>query len=102
MPSPLATAWHPITSDLGASDMTTSRYQTEKPDASTRAAFVLRAAADAGIRVGTDGKELLICPPRGMPRASYWSFRHALVEHLAEIIALIEAEERVRQQGGKP
>jgi len=59
---------------------------------STTAAFVLNAAGDAGFRIGTDGDELLICGPRGMPRDSYFSFQRAILAHKDEIIALILKE----------
>ena len=56
------------------------------------AAFVLKEAAAIGIRVGPDGTDLLLSPPRGMPRESWFSFERALIRHRERIIALILAE----------
>jgi len=56
------------------------------------AAFVLRAATDAGILLGTDGH---VSPPRDMPNDSWSSFGQAMAEHRDEIIELI------RREGGK-
>jgi hypothetical protein len=55
----------------------------------TTAAFVLDTAIKAGIRLGTNGDELLISPPRSMPNDSWSSFGRAIEEHREEIIALI-------------
>jgi hypothetical protein len=61
------------------------------------AAFILSEATAAGIRIGTDGDELILCAPRGMPRQSWFSFEHAIIEHKDEIICLILAAERRRK-----
>jgi hypothetical protein len=50
----------------------------------------LDAAVEAGIKVGTDGENLLIASPLRMPRDEYFSLQDSLIEHQAEIIALIE------------
>ena len=55
-------------------------------------AFILKEAAAAGIKVGTDGSELIFYAPRGMPRESRRSFQDAIFKHYDEIIALILAE----------
>jgi hypothetical protein len=63
------------------------------------AAFVLREAVAHGVIIGTDGNELIMGPPRGMPRESWRSFQDALIAFMPEIIAQIEAENRYGQQG---
>jgi hypothetical protein len=56
------------------------------------ARFILTEAAKLGIRIGTDGCDLIIAPPRGMPRESYFSFQRAILKHRDEVIAHILAE----------
>jgi hypothetical protein len=56
------------------------------------AAFILREAAALGMRVGTDGCDLVIAPARGMPSASYFSFQKAIIEHRDEIIDIVMRE----------
>jgi hypothetical protein len=58
----------------------------------SRAYFILKEAAAAGIRVGTDGDGLLLVPPRGMPHESWFSFERAIIEHQTEIIEIIRRE----------
>jgi hypothetical protein len=58
------------------------------------AAFVLHAAAEAGIRLGTNGEDLLVSPPRAMPKESWHSFERAIFEHRDAIIQLIMEEQR--------
>jgi hypothetical protein len=53
------------------------------------ALFILRECAALDLRVGTDGHDLLISPPRGMPNESYFSFQRAIVAHREEIIEII-------------
>jgi hypothetical protein len=55
----------------------------------TPAAFILKAATAAGIRIGTNGTDLLCGPQRGKPNASWFSFERAIAEHREEIIHLI-------------
>jgi hypothetical protein len=56
------------------------------------AAFVLREAAAAGLKIGTDGTELVLVAPLSMPRESRLCFEQALFEHQRDVIALIMAE----------
>jgi hypothetical protein len=58
------------------------------------AAFILREAAKLDLRIGTNGCDLIIAPPRGMPNESYFSFQRAIVDHREEIIDLIMRESR--------
>ena len=58
----------------------------------TPARFILDAAVAAGIRVGTDGDELLLAPPRGMSHESWFSFERAIIRHRVEIIKIIMRE----------
>jgi hypothetical protein len=60
----------------------------------TAAQRALAAAVEAGLKVGTDGENLLIGSPLRMPRDVYFSLQDRLIEHRAEIIALIERERR--------
>jgi hypothetical protein len=54
----------------------------------------LAAAVEAGIKVGTDGENLLIMSSPRMPRDVYFPLQDALIEHKTEIIALIERGRR--------
>ena len=56
------------------------------------AQFILREAAAAGIKVGTDGTELVMVAPLKMPWEFRRSFERAIEAHQTEIIALIMAE----------
>jgi hypothetical protein len=56
------------------------------------AAFILREAAALGMAVGTDGCDLIIAPPRHMPRESYFSFQRAIIAYRNEIIDLVLAK----------
>jgi hypothetical protein len=58
----------------------------------TRAQFVLKAAADAGIKIGTDGTDLILAIPPRLPSEVRRSFEQAIAQHEREIIALILAE----------
>ena len=60
------------------------------------AAFILREATKLGLSIGTDGCDLIIAPPRGMPRESYYSFQRAIIEHRDEIIDQIIADAESR------
>ena len=60
----------------------------------TSAEFVLNAAATAGIKLGTDGVELIMAVPLKMPRGSRLSFERAIAEHQQEIMRLILSETR--------
>jgi len=63
-----------------------------KPGAKARAAFVLREARRLNIRVGTDGDELLVVTPRGLPIPVCVSFSSALSDLREAVIAHILAE----------
>lgn len=63
----------------------------------TAAAFILDAATAAGIKLGTNGDELVIAAPRGMPRESYFSFQRSILAHREEIIGIILDEARERE-----
>jgi hypothetical protein len=56
------------------------------------ARFILAECTKLGIRVGTDGTELVIGPPRGMPRETYFSFQRAIAAHRDEIIEIVWRE----------
>ena len=56
------------------------------------AQFILREAAAAGLKIGTDGTELVMVAPLKMPWDCRRSFERAIEAHQAEIIALIMAE----------
>jgi hypothetical protein len=56
------------------------------------AAFLLREALALGIRVGTDGTELITITPLRIPPASRRTFEAALEKYRAEVIAHIMAE----------
>jgi hypothetical protein len=58
------------------------------------ATFILREAAAAGIKVGTDGTEVVMIAPLKMPHEFRRSFERAIETHQQEIIALIMAEHR--------
>jgi hypothetical protein len=60
---------------------------------SEAARFILAESAALGIRVGTDGCDLIIAPPRHMPRDSYFSFQRAILEHHDEVIEILLQEE---------
>jgi hypothetical protein len=53
---------------------------------SEAARHILTEALRCGIRIDTDGYDLIVTPPRAMPRARYVSFRRAIIEHHLEII----------------
>jgi hypothetical protein len=55
------------------------------------AEFILREALAAGIRVGTDGKEVVMMAPLKIPIASRRTFETAILAHQDEIITLIMA-----------
>ena len=56
------------------------------------AQFILAEAKALGIRVGTNGDELVMLAPLRIPYASRRTFEAALEAHRAEIIAHIIAE----------
>ena len=56
------------------------------------ARFILAEAAKLDLRIGTDGHDLLISPPRSMPSESYFSFQRAIVAHRDEIIEIVMRE----------
>ena len=56
------------------------------------AAFILDEALKLGIRIGTDGTELLMVAPLRVPSESRRTFEDALQTCRAEIIAHIIAE----------
>jgi hypothetical protein len=62
---------------------------TRRTDA---AAFILAEALKLGIRIGTNGDELLMVAPLRVPGESRRTFEDALETYRAEIIAHIIAE----------
>jgi hypothetical protein len=60
----------------------------------TQAEVVLSAAGDAGIKVGTDGEELLMVTLLRVPYAIRRSFEQAIFENKREIIDHILRENR--------
>jgi hypothetical protein len=68
------------------------RHKAGSTDRAVIAEFLLRAAHEAGIAIGTDGYWLDIVPSRGMPRELYRSYCEALVPYREEIIAIIQRE----------
>ena len=60
------------------------------------AAFILREAQALGIRIGTDGDELILVAPLRVPRDVRVWFETQLEEHRAEIIAIIQREKAGR------
>ena len=56
------------------------------------ARFILAECVKLGLQIGTDGCDLIIAPPRGMPRESYFSFQRAIIKHRDEVISIIMAE----------
>jgi hypothetical protein len=54
------------------------------------AEFVLREALALGIRVGTDGSELVMVAPMRVPRETRRWFETRLEEHRAEVIEVIQ------------
>jgi hypothetical protein len=81
---------------VGKPSKASENTSTPAPGAScTRAevaAFILRAAAAVDLRIGSDGCDLVLAPPRGMPSASFLSFRRAILEYRDEIIDYILGE----------
>jgi hypothetical protein len=59
-----------------------------------QAASALAAAVEAGLKVGTDGENLLIASPLSMPGDVYFPLQRALIEYQTEIIVLIERGRR--------
>jgi hypothetical protein len=55
------------------------------------AEFILREALAAGIRIGTDGTEVVMLAPLKIPIASRRTFETAIHAHQDEIITLIMA-----------
>jgi hypothetical protein len=60
--------------------------------AKAAAAFILKEAAAAGFKIGTDGCDFIIAPPRGMSRESRASFTAAIIANRDEIIDMILRE----------
>jgi hypothetical protein len=56
------------------------------------AAFILRETQLMGIRVGTDGSELIMIAPVAMPRTTRLWFENKIVEYRADVIAVIQRE----------
>jgi hypothetical protein len=56
------------------------------------AAFILRETQLLGIRVGTDGSELIMIAPVAMPRTTRLWFENKIVEYRADVIAVIQRE----------
>jgi hypothetical protein len=56
------------------------------------ARFILDEATKLGMRVGTDGSEIILGPPRGMPHETYFCFQDAIRAHYAEVINIIMTE----------
>jgi hypothetical protein len=58
------------------------------------ARFILAEAAKVDLRIGTDGHNLFLVRPRGIPRESYFSFQRAIIAHHDEIIEIFMREGR--------
>jgi hypothetical protein len=58
------------------------------------AAFILREASALGIRVGTDGTELIAAIPLKLPTDIRHAFERAINQHRQEIIDQIVRENR--------
>jgi hypothetical protein len=56
------------------------------------AAFILREAAALGIRVGTDGTEVVMLAPLRIPTACRRAIEDAIYAHRREIIRHIKGE----------
>jgi hypothetical protein len=56
------------------------------------ARFILEECAKVDFRIGTDGSDLILGPPRDMSRESYRSFQAAILAHADEIIDAIIAK----------
>jgi hypothetical protein len=56
------------------------------------ARFIIAECKRVDLKVGTDGHELILAPPKGMPRESYRSFSRAIIAHRPEIIAILMRE----------
>jgi hypothetical protein len=61
------------------------------------ALFILNECKRVDLRVGTDGCDLILAPPKGMPSASYFSFQKAILAHREEVIEIIMAGRRGAQ-----
>ena len=72
------------------------RNIAQAPRGVVTARFILDEAATLGIRVGTDGNELLMLAPVRVNETQKW-FATKLDEFRAEIIAVIQRENAVRQ-----
>jgi hypothetical protein len=70
-------------------DRTPYRSRASRNRRAEVAAFLLDEARKLDLRVGTDGHDLIIAPPRGMPSESYFSFQKAIIEHRDEVIDII-------------
>jgi len=57
-----------------------------------RAAFILREAAAAGIKIGTDGVEVITVSSSRVPLATITALEAELVKNKLAVIALIERE----------
>jgi len=60
------------------------------------ARFILAAAREAGVAIGSDGYWIDVIPPRGLP-PKLWNklqreFSHAVSEHYAAVLAAIMEE----------
>ena len=64
-------------------------------DAYCEVAFILREAQALGIRVGTDGTELVMLAPMRVPREVRRQLELALDEYREEVIDLIQRENSV-------
>jgi hypothetical protein len=56
------------------------------------AAFLLSEAKNLGVRVGTDGENLVTVTTRRIPAATIIALEHELVRHKQAVIAAIVAE----------
>jgi hypothetical protein len=63
------------------------------------ARFILREAAAAGVKIGTDGNdELVYIMPKGLPDEVWKGFSRALGKNREAIIAAIVAEHRLDEE----
>jgi hypothetical protein len=58
--------------------------------------FILDEATALGIRVGTDGRELVMLAPLRVPRETRRWFEAALDQHRGEVIKVIQRENAAR------
>jgi hypothetical protein len=72
--------------------MSFDRRLTQAARAAVTARFILDEATALGIRVGTDGDEVILVAPMRVPRETRRWFETQLAQHGAEVIAIIMAD----------